>query len=233
MAKTKFYAVARGRATGLFTSWAHTESLVKGFAGARYKSFGSRAEAEAWLSAPQRERKKAKPAARSTDSPAPVDVPADGLVIYTDGGAINNPGPGGYGIVICDGDDRRELSGGFARTTNNRMELTACIVALESVAGCGRPIVLYSDSSYLVNGVMKGWARSWRARGWVKSDGAPAQNVDLWQRLLGLLEHEQVILRWVRGHAGNALNERCDRLAVDAARSDNLPVDAGYEKTMT
>lgn len=115
-------------------------------------------------------------------------------------------------------------------TTNNRMEMTACIVALKAVAGCGRPIALYSDSSYLVNGIQKGWARSWRARGWRKADGAPALNVDLWSELLDLLDKETVTLCWVKGHAGHELNERCDQLAVSAARSTDLSIDRGYEQ---
>ena len=163
---------------------------------------------------------------------ATVKHPADALVIYTDGGAINNPGPGGYGVVICNGEGRRELSGGFRLTTNNRMEMTACIEALKAVAGCGRPIVLYSDSSYLVNGIEKGWAKSWRARGWRKADGAPALNADLWSELLDLLSSEKVTLHWVKGHAGNELNERCDQLAVAAARSSVGDIDYGYEQNL-
>jgi len=234
MARPKFYAVAVGRSTGIFTSWGVCEAQVKGVAGARYKSFPTRAEAEAWL----RDPSSASPKPQRTPSPsrslsaAPPEHPAGALIIYTDGGAINNPGPGGYGVVICNGDGRRELSGGFRLTTNNRMEMTACIVALKAVAGCGRSIVLYSDSSYLVNGIQKGWARSWRARGWRKADGAPAMNVDLWSELLDLLDKETVTLCWVKGHAGHELNERCDQLAVSAARSTDLSIDRGYEQNM-
>ncbi len=109
--------------------------------------------------------------------------------------------------------------------------MTACIVALKHVAGSGRPIVLYSDSSYLVNGITKGWAKKWRSKGWRKSDGAPAVNPDLWAELLEILETENVIFNWVKGHAGNELNERCDQLAVAKARSAGLPVDDQYEKS--
>lgn len=227
MAKQKFYAVAAGRTTGIFTSWSIAEAQVKGFTGARYKSFATRAEAEAWLKDPVFTPQKPK---NNGASVARITHPAGALVIYTDGGAINNPGPGGYGVVICDGDSRRELSGGFRLTTNNRMEMTACIVALKAVAGCGRPIVMYSDSSYLVNGIEKGWAESWRARGWRKADGAPALNADLWEELLDLLATEKVTLNWVKGHAGNALNERCDELAVAAARAGDGAIDLGYEQ---
>lgn len=230
MAKRKFYAVATGRKTGIFTDWGTTEAQVKGFTGAKYKSFATRQEAEAWLKEPVYAAKP-KPKRPAGNIPKNGKTPADAIIVYTDGGAINNPGPGGYGIVICDGDARRELSGGFRMTTNNRMEMTACIVALQEVAGSGRPIVLYSDSSYLVNGIEKGWAVNWRSRGWRKADGAPALNIDLWSRLLDLLEKEDVQLRWVKGHAGNELNERCDQLAVASARSTGLPPDRGYEQT--
>ncbi len=229
MAKTKFYAVAAGRTTGIFTDWGTAEKQVKGFAGAKYKSFPSRNEAVSWLENPVY----AKAKTRRASSGVPLDTEknsANSIVIYTDGGAINNPGPGGYGIVICNGDNRREISGGFRLTTNNRMEMMASIVALKEIRGNGRPIVLYSDSSYLVNGISKGWAKSWRARGWRKSDGAPALNADLWEELLNLLVGESVTFRWVKGHAGNELNEVCDKLAVAAARSEGLPPDHGYEK---
>lgn len=238
MAKKKFYAVAVGKNTGIYTDWATTEKQVKGVAGAKYKSFGTRQEAENWLQNPIYSQKpKTVPArngAKSTTSARAqtrAGIPANAIVVYTDGGALNNPGPGGYGIVICDGDERKELSGGYRLTTNNRMEMTACIVALKEVMGQGRPVVLYSDSSYLVNGVEKGWARSWRRRGWRKSDGAPALNPDLWEELLDLLDRGKVELRWVKGHAGNELNERCDQLAVAAARGTGLPADRAYEES--
>jgi ribonuclease HI len=231
MAKQKFYAVATGRTTGIFTDWTTAEKQVKGFAGAKYKSFATRGEAESWLKQPLYATAKPK----STTSSKKVNsitekVVDNAIVIYTDGGAINNPGPGGYGIVIRLNGENHELSGGFRLTTNNRMEMTACIVALKEVAGSGRPIVLYSDSSYLVNGISKGWAKSWRAKGWRKSDGAPAMNPDLWAELLDLLETENVTFRWVKGHAGNEFNEICDKLAVASARSEGLPPDYGYEK---
>lgn len=232
MAKPKFYAVAAGKSTGIFTDWGTAEKQVKGFAGAKFKSFSTRGEAEEWLKNPVYASAKPKSSSASA-SPPPVEKnPPNSIVIYTDGGAINNPGPGGYGIVICEGVNRRELSGGFRLTTNNRMEMMASIVALQEVAGSGRPIVIYSDSSYLVNGVSKGWAKSWRARGWRKSDGALAMNADLWAELLELLESENVTFRWVKGHAGNELNEVCDRLAVSSARREGLPVDHGYEETL-
>lgn len=239
MATKKFYAVAVGRTSGIFLDWPSTERQVKGFAGAMYKGFVSKEEAEQWLAeAPKQARGQrnqsggAQP--RRNTSPPVHEVTDDwqGVVVYTDGGSINNPGPGGYGVVIdCDGD-REELSGGFRYTTNNRMEMTAAIEALQRLNGCDMPVLLYSDSSYLVNGVNKGWAKSWRARGWKKSDGQPALNIDLWQRLLELLELLDVQFRWVKGHAGNELNERCDQLAVSNARRRDLPVDREYERSV-
>lgn len=231
MAKKKYYAVAAGREKGIFTDWPSAEKQVKGFGGAKYKSFPTMEEARAWLDNPVYEKKAAaKRAAGDKKPPAQENIPSGAIVIYTDGGAINNPGPGGYGIVICDGEKKSELSGGFRHTTNNRMEMTAAIIALEEVRGTDKPVVLHSDSSYLVNGIQKGWARKWKANGWLKSDKSPALNSDLWAKLLDLLETLKVEFRWVKGHAGNELNERCDRLAVASARLEGLPVDYGYEE---
>jgi len=232
MAKIKFYAVAAGRRQGIFTDWPSAQEQVTGFGGARYKSFATRREAEEWLENPQYSaRGNAKPRGPKTIGKA-VAVPDDftGIIVYTDGGSINNPGPGGYGVVINEDGDTREISGGFRYTTNNRMEMTAAIVALQELRHCGRPILLHSDSSYLVNGIEKGWARNWRKRGWRKSDGEPALNADLWEELLALIESMDVRLRWVKGHAGNEFNERCDQMAVANARSSGLPPDTPYER---
>ncbi len=231
MAKKKFYAVAVGRTNGIFTDWASTERQVKGYAGAKYKSFPTRQEAEDWLAHPVYEKKKVSSQRKEKQRPLQNHDP-DSIVVYTDGGSINNPGPGGYGAVIEDNGNRKEYSGGYRHTTNNRMEMMAAIVALEQLGNCRQKIYLYSDSSYLVNGITKGWARKWQTNGWRKSDKGPVLNVDLWQRLLGILEELEVHFHWVKGHAGLELNERCDRLAVSAARQDNLPVDRGYEKTL-
>ncbi|MCE2404981.1 MAG: ribonuclease HI [Dehalococcoidia bacterium] len=150
------------------------------------------------------------------------------ISIYTDGACINNPGPGGYGVVLLDGSRRKEMSGGYRRTTNNRMEILAAVVALEALkTRC--QVTLYSDSQYLVNAVEKGWAKKWRANGWRRGKDAKALNPDLWERLLALCDRHDVRFRWVRGHAGNPENERCDQLATGAARRPGLPVDTGYE----
>lgn len=228
MAKKKFYAVAAGRKKGVFTDWATAEQQVKGFAGAKYKSFPTEKEALAWMAAPVYPKKTAK---NREDKPAArVSIAQDDIVIYTDGGSINNPGPGGYGAVVEINGERKEYSGGFRLTTNNRMEMTAAIVALGKVAEMKRKIHLFSDSSYLVNGVQKGWARKWQSRGWKKSDGQDALNIDLWQQLLDLLDTLDVTFHWVKGHAGHEQNERCDKLAVAAARNAPKPIDTGYEK---
>ena len=133
--------------------------------------------------------------------------------IYTDGACSGNPGPGGWGAVLLYGKHKKELSGGAASTTNNRMELTAVIRAL-SVLKEPCAVDLYSDSKYVVDALEKGWARSWQRRGWVKSDKKPALNPDLWEELLDLTEVHAVTCHWVKGHAENPYNNRCDELAV-------------------
>ena len=232
MAKEKYYAVAVGRSPGIYRDWATAEKQVKGFAAAKFKSFPTRTEAEAWLENPLYAKKEgAKNSSRDNGAAPPRQHDPAVIVVYTDGGSINNPGPGGYGVVIERDGKRQELSGGFRHTTNNRMEMMAAIVALRELHHCGKKILLYSDSSYLVNGITKGWARKWRSKGWRKSDGQPVLNVDLWQELLKLLDDVDVSFHWVRGHVGNELNERCDRLAVAAARQTDMPIDVLYENS--
>ncbi len=139
------------------------------------------------------------------------------VTIYTDGACSGNPGPGGWGAILMYGEHKKELSGGEAQTTNNRMELTAVIRAL----GCLKEpcvVELWSDSKYIIDALEKGWARSWRAKGWVKSDKKPALNPDLWGELLDLLEVHQLRCHWVKGHAENKYNNRCDEMAVAESR---------------
>ncbi len=135
------------------------------------------------------------------------------VTLYTDGACSGNPGPGGWGAILMFGEHRKELSGGERRTTNNRMELTAVIRGLEELK---EPCIveLYSDSKYVIDALEKGWAKGWKARGWVKSDKKPALNPDLWERLLDLCGVHTVKLHWVKGHADNPYNNRCDKLAV-------------------
>lgn len=144
------------------------------------------------------------------------------VTIYTDGACSGNPGPGGWGAILLYGDFRKELSGGEGQTTNNRMELTGAITALEALREpCG--VDLYSDSKYVIDGLQKGWAKGWKAKGWIKSDKKPALNPDLWDRLLAQYEHHQVTLHWVKGHAENENNNRCDELAVgESQRYKNM-----------
>ena len=135
------------------------------------------------------------------------------VTIYTDGACSGNPGPGGWGAILMYGPHKRELSGGEADTTNNRMELTAVIEALSLLK---EPCIvdLWSDSKYVIDGLEKGWAKGWKARGWKKADKKPALNPDLWDRLLALTEVHSLRYHWVKGHAENAYNNRCDELAV-------------------
>ena len=144
------------------------------------------------------------------------------IEIYTDGACSGNPGPGGWGAILRfrTGEKvyEKEISGGEAGTTNNRMELTGLLEALRQLKEpCD--IDLYSDSQYVINGLEKGWAKGWRARGWVKGDKKPALNPDLWARLLDLCDYHKVNLHWVKGHAANPYNNRCDELAVAESRN--------------
>ena len=150
------------------------------------------------------------------------------ITIYTDGACSGNPGPGGYGAVMQYGKHRNELSGGFRKTTNNRMELLAVIEGLQTL---NRPcqVTVFSDSKYIVDAVNKGWARRWQASGWKRNKRERALNPDLWAKLLKLLDTHEVTMQWVKGHAGNPGNERADALAVAASQSDNLSIDKGYE----
>ena len=135
------------------------------------------------------------------------------VTLYTDGACSGNPGPGGWGAILEFMGHEKELSGGEASTTNNRMELTAVIMGLEALK---EPCIveLYSDSKYVIDGLQKGWAESWRKRGWVKSDKKPALNPDLWGQLLDLTAKHQLRYHWVKGHAENEKNNRCDQMAV-------------------
>ncbi len=151
------------------------------------------------------------------------------VIIYTDGGCEPNPGPGGYGVVLLHNNRRRELSGGFRLTTNNRMEIYAAIQGLQALTEPCQ-VTLYSDSEYLVNGINKGWAVRWKANRWMRNKREKALNPDLWEQLLDLCAKHQVTFIWLRGHAGTAENERCDQLSSQAIRQPGLAVDKGYEK---
>lgn len=151
--------------------------------------------------------------------------------LYTDGACSGNPGKGGYGTILEYNGHEKVMSEGFILTTNNRMELLAAVIGLEALKEpCG--VTLYSDSKYLVDAIKNGWVYSWKKKGWKKSDGKPALNRDLWERMLVQLNRHKVSLVWLKGHAGHEYNERCDRLAVGAYSSPALSHDEIYEKTV-
>jgi len=164
-------------------------------------------------------------------SKTPKD-PSSGITVYTDGSALNNPGPGGWGLIIqLQSGEIDEYSQGYEHTTNNRMEMMAVINALETLKDFKDDIItIHSDSQYTINGITKGWAKGWRKKGWKKGDGKPALNTDLWGIMLDFVElFPKLGFKWVKGHAGNPLNERADELANGAAqgRGDML-ADEGY-----
>ena len=210
MAK-KFYAVKRGRKTGLFTVWAECAAQVKGFQGAVYKGFMTEDEARAWLGGADARTGQPRAAAEMA---APSAPDAD-YIIHTDGSCLRNPGgAGGWAAVIETAATGavEEKSGGAPETTNNRMELTAALMALSAVPE-GARVALYTDSQYLKNAFTKFWLPAWKKRGWKKADGEPVLNQDLWVQLDAAFAARQVQFHWVKGHAGNPRNERCDALA--------------------
>ena len=147
----------------------------------------------------------------------------DFIELYTDGAASGNPGPGGFGVVLKYKQHRKEISGGFKHTTNNRMELLAVIIGLESVTNPGLSVKTFSDSKYVVDAINQKWILGWRKTGFKNK-----ANPDLWQRFLKIYDPEKHFFFWVKGHASNAENNRCDELAVAASKKPNLPVDEGY-----
>jgi len=225
----KFYAVARGYQPGIYTTWfgaGGAEVQIRGFTGARYKGFPTREEAERWLLEPSIVSP-ASPANTSEAISGTKAPPAGKILIYTDGGCRGNPGPGGYCAIIDDGKKRTELFRGYRLTTNNRMELMACIAGLEALKKTS-DVILHSDSRYVVDGMTKGWARRWRSRSWMRTKTEGAENADLWSRLLKLCDLHRVEFVWVRGHAGHPENERCDQLATGAADGGGLEEDRPY-----
>jgi ribonuclease HI len=144
--------------------------------------------------------------------------------MYTDGSSRGNPGPGGYGVVLKYNQHRKELSEGFRKTTNNRMELLAVIAGLEALKEPGQAVKVFSDSKYVVDAVEKGWI--W---GWVKKNFKDKKNEDLWRRFIQVYNKHKVKFEWLKGHAGDIENEICDRLAVKSAEGFDLKIDHGYE----
>lgn len=150
------------------------------------------------------------------------------VTIYTDGAASGNPGPGGYGVVLeSSAGHRKELNGGYRKTTNNRMELLAVIVGLRELKSTKVAITVVSDSKYVVDAINKGWLRSW-----VKKGFKDKKNPDLWRLMIPLLDKYNPTFQWVKGHNNHPQNERCDALAVQASKQPNLPADTGYESSL-
>ncbi len=225
MAKKNYYAVKKGLQPGIYPTWPEAQAQVSGYPGAQFKGFATLEDAQLWLESDVPDTTRKRVSGKVSDLQVPKVKPGE-IIVYTDGGALNNPGPGGYGAVLVKSSGMQELSGGYKFTTNNRMELMACIVALRELKDDTSKIVLHSDSSYVVNGMK--WVKKWRKNGWLKADRKPVLNQDLWEELLALSESVNVEYVWVKGHAGNPLNERCDKLAVQAARGKSLQVDTGY-----
>lgn len=147
--------------------------------------------------------------------------------IYSDGACLGNPGPGGYGTVMLFGEHQKELSQGYQATTNNRMELLGAIIGLETLT---RPceVEMWSDSTYVVHAMTKGWLEGWCKRGWRTAGKKPVKNKDLWLRMMAAVAGHRISWNWVRGHSGDPMNERCDELAVAAANGPGLLDDVGY-----
>jgi ribonuclease HI len=151
----------------------------------------------------------------------------NGLSIYTDGSARGNPGRGGYGVLLIWKNTKKELSGGYRLTTNNRMEILSVIVGLEALTRTGLDITIYSDSQYVINSITEGWLENW-----MRTDfKGGKKNSDLWRRLYPLLKKHRIKMVWVKGHASNPYNNRCDELATQAADGNNLAIDTVYEET--
>lgn len=241
MSKKKFYAVVAGRQPGLYDIWAGengAEAQIKGFERAVFKSFQSRSEAVNWYIEHVGDAPTDYTTQPQTNEPV-VDylqihqqALAEGkVVIYTDGGCKPNPGPGSYGVVLLYKERRKELSGGYQLTTNNRMELMGCIVALQALKQASR-VVIFCDSSYVVDAMTKQWTTKWQAQHWQRQQGeqwVAVVNADLWQTLLNLCKYHTVTFEKVRGHAGSSENERCHQLATAALHQPNLPTDTGYQ----
>ena len=239
--KKKYYVVLRGRKLGLYDQWfgeGGAAEQVDGFADAVYRGFYTLQEAAEWLRELHAETMPNLPPdlvdllAQQPELPRGEDpsalLKAGKVLIYTDGSAIENPGPGGFGVILRYEGHRKELSGGFRLTTNNRMELLACIEGLKALKHrCS--VVLFSDSKYVVEGMAKGRAERWRANAWRLADDEEVKNADLWRELVELCEQHDIEFRWVRGHSGNRDNQRCDRLAMAAAQGRGLVADTAYE----
>ena len=236
--KKNYYAVAKGRKIGIYKTWAGKDGAqqqISGFSGALYKGFYSYDDAQEYLNSTKIERlskqNKIESSLQLSSSNLQngIGESKDRICMYTDGGCSGNPGPGGYGIVLLYNKHRKELSGGFRLTTNNRMEIMACIFGLQTLKR-ENPVTIYSDSKYVVDSMTLGWVKKWKANHWKRNKKERAENSDLWEKLLHLCEKNDVNFIWVKGHSGNPENERCDQLAVQAISQSNPLVDEEYER---
>ena len=237
--KKKYYVVVRGRKPGMYEKWsgdAGAQIQVKDYPDALYKGFFSRDEAVNWIKslstalisehAPDLEKYLEEDTSDAATSPESIErsLKAGKTVIFTDGSVNSSTNSGGYGAVLLYKDRIKELSGGYRETTNNRMELRACVEGLKALKSRSE-VILFSDSQYIVNGMTKGWVKKWKANGWMRNKQAAVKNRDLWMELLELAERHKVVFEWVKGHDNVTFNERCDALAKQASRQKNLPVD--------
>ncbi|PIE74740.1 MAG: ribonuclease HI [Deltaproteobacteria bacterium] len=226
MGQKKWYAVRKGYKTGIYKSWFGEDGAKKqvdGYKGAQYKGFTNINDAENFMSG------KSGLSVSHKNSENSHHINENMIIVYTDGGCINNPGAGGYGAVIIKNGIVHKLSGGRRYTTNNRMEMLACIKALEYLKLEKREIVVYTDSAYIVNAVNKKWLFSWQKNNFIKSDGKEVLNRDLWIEILKYLNLLNVKLRWVKGHSGIEYNEICDKLANSEARKNSSERDKWFE----
>lgn len=223
--KKNYYAIAKGKKPGLYQKWQGEDGAleqVQGFNGAVYKGFFHLEDALEWLQAhgilvPEHETYKKQ------------DQETDDVFIYTDGSSLGNPGPGGYGVILSYIGHKKEISRGFRKTTNNRMEIKACISGLSALKKESK-VTIFSDSKYVVDCMRQGWARQWKVNGWKRNKTEIAENADLWGQLLQLCDKHQVNFIWIKGHGGKPENERCDQLAQNASRSKSTEIDEVYEK---
>lgn len=243
--KKSLYVVLKGHQPGVYQQWEGPEGAkiqVEGFVHAVYKGFYTAEEAYNWLKSQakeplppplmkwliEQEGEASNPSSKSLKSLTETHLQAGGTVIFTDGATLGNPGWGGYAAVILQNQSRREISGGFRLTTNNRMELYACIAALESIQP-PQKVLLITDSAYVYRPMRQGWLQRWAENGWKRRNRKEVENQDLWQRLYRLCQHLEVEVYWIKGHNATLENERCDRLANQAAQKLNLPEDQGYQ----
>lgn len=212
---SKIYAVKSGRETGLFYSWADCEKQVKGYSGAVYKSFTSEIAAKAYLNGEELPEKEATEETFVITYPEGFDHNRV-IEVYTDGACSGNPGPGGWGVVLIYGEHYKELSGGVPHTTNNQMELMAAIQGLKALSKPSS-VLLTSDSKYLIDAMTQGWLLNWKFKtNWKTSKKEDVKNIDLWEAIYDLSQTHKIAWQWVKGHASNNYNNRCDELATSA-----------------